>query len=74
MKEANEARIRELLQRALPPAEAQLPRDLWPEMLRRLDQGAPARAVPWLDWALLAVVAIGVVAFPHSIPVLLYYF
>jgi hypothetical protein len=73
MKEANDARIKELLQQALGPANAQLRRDLWPQMLRRLDQGAPASAVPWFDWALLAVVALGILAFPHSIPVLLYY-
>jgi hypothetical protein len=73
MKEANDARIKELLQQALRPASAQLPRDLWPQMLRRLDQGAPASAVPWFDWALLAVVAICVLAFPYSITVLLYY-
>jgi len=73
MKEASDARIKELLQQALPPANAQPRRDLWPEMLRRLDQRAPAGAVPWFDWALLALVAISVLAFPHSITVLLYY-
>ena len=73
MNETSEARIKQLLQQALGPVNAQLPRDLWPEMLRRLDQGAPARAVPWFDWALLVVVTIGVLAFPHAIPVLLYY-
>jgi hypothetical protein len=73
MKEANEERIKELLQQALRPASAPLPRDLWPQMLRRLDQRTPASAVPWFDWALLAVLAVCVLAFPHSITVLLYY-
>ena len=73
MKEANEARIKELLQQALRPASAQLRRDLWPPMLRRLDQRTLASPVPWFDCALLAVVAICVLAFPHSITVLLYY-
>ena len=73
MKEANEARMKELLQQALRPSSAHLPRDLWPQMLRRLDQGAPASSAPWFDWALLAVVALGILAFPRSIPVLLYY-
>ena len=73
MKEASDARIKELLQQALRPANAQPLRDLWPEMLRRLDQRVPASTVPWFDWALLALVAICVLAFPHSITVLLYY-
>jgi hypothetical protein len=73
MKEANEARIKELLQQALRPSSAQLPRDLWPQMLRHLDQRTPASAVPWFDWALMAAVGICVLAFPHSITVLLYY-
>ena len=73
MKEANEARIKELLQQALRPASTQLPRDLWPQMLRRLDQRMLASAVPWFDWALLAAVASCVLAFPQSITVLLYY-
>ena len=73
MKEANETRIKELLQEAIEPVSAELPRDLWPQMLRRLDQRAPAHAVPWFDWALAAGVTICVFAVPHSIPVLLYY-
>ena len=73
MNEASDERIRELLQQALRPADAQLPRDLWPEMLRRLDERAPASGIPWFDWALLAVVAMSILAFPHSILMLLYY-
>jgi hypothetical protein len=69
----NEEKIRALLRQSLPPIGdvAEPPRDLWPAMLKRLDE-KPA-AVPWLDWALLAGL-LGVVAFvPASIPVLLYY-
>ena len=73
MNEASDARIKELLQQSFRPANTQLPRDLWPEMLRRLNERAPASAIPWLDWALLAVVVMSVLAFPHSILVLLYY-
>jgi hypothetical protein len=72
MNEGNEARIKQLLKQALPTADLELRRDLWPQMLRRMDERAPALAVPWFDWALLAVLAICVAAFPHSIPVLLY--
>ena len=68
-----EDRIRHLLQQALPPIgdAAEPNHDLWPAMLKRLDEKSPP--VPWFDWALLAGV-FGVVAFvPASIPVLLYY-
>jgi hypothetical protein len=68
-----EDRIRKLLQQALPPIEADLEprRDLWPAVLKRLDekQAAP----PWFDWALLAGL-VGLAAFfPTAIPVFLYY-
>ena len=66
-----------MLQSALPRVDddAELPRDLWPAMLRRMDQpGARgAASIPWFDWALagglLAVAAIA----PRTIPVILYY-
>lgn len=74
----DEERIRQLLQQALPPVEkAYVPgRDLWPNMLRRLD----ARPAPpllfrwvWFDWALLAALVAVIAIFPASIPMLLYY-
>jgi hypothetical protein len=67
-----EDRIRHLLHQAIPPIDAAEPaRDLWPVMLKRLDE--EAAPVPWFDWALLAGL-LGVLAFvPASIPVLLYY-
>jgi hypothetical protein len=69
-----EDRIRKLLQKSMPPIEAELEprRDLWPAVLKRLNekQAAP----PWFDWALLAGL-VGLVAFfPTAIPVFLYYF
>ena len=69
----NEDRMKQLLKQALPPVfEAEPSRDLWPELLRRLD--ARPAAPPWFDWALAG----GLVAFaafiPTSIPVILYYF
>lgn len=72
MNEQEKDRLKELLQEAVPPMDGkrELGRDLWPVMLRRLDE-KPA-ALPWFDWALLAGLA-GVVAFfPASIPLLLY--
>ena len=68
----HEEKIRALLRGALPPVDdGGPPRDLWPALLRRLDE-APAR-VPWFDWvcagALLALLGI----FPELIPALFYY-
>ncbi len=74
MKELNEAEMRNLLKESLPPAREELSGDLWPEMLRRMDECSLARKVPWFDWALIgALVAFGF-AFPGLIPVLLYHF
>ena len=67
--------IERLLRQTLPRIEdeAELSHDLWPAMLRKLDQ-RPIVAVPWFDWALLGGLATLIVAFPASIPMLLYYF
>ena len=73
MNETNDAQVKDLLKQALRPANSELQRDLWPQMLRRLDKRSPAKAVPWFDWALLAVLVICILAFPHSILVLLYH-
>ena len=61
------------LKREFPPFEtAELQRDLWPEMLRRLDAELQAPRVPWFDWALAAAVAAMLLLFPGAIPALLY--
>ncbi len=73
MKETNDASIRRLLKHAFRPASPELQRDLWPQMLRRLDEPSQAGTVPWFDWTLLAILLIFVIAFPHSILVLLYH-
>jgi hypothetical protein len=65
--------IERLLRQALPRIkdQAELSYDLWPAMLRRLDQrSAP---VPWFDWVLMGGLAAVIVAFPAAIPMLLYY-
>lgn len=65
-------RMRKTLREALPPVrQPELRRDLWPEMLRRL-QEKPAR-VPWFDWALLAVSIAAAYFFPALIPALFYH-
>jgi hypothetical protein len=73
MKQTNDERIRDLLRQAFRPENTELQRDLWPRMLQRFDRQSAIKAVPWFDWALLALLAIFILAFPHSIPVLLYH-
>jgi anti-sigma factor RsiW len=68
----DDEKIRKLLRAAFPPvAAAGPPRDLWPAVLRRLDE-APAR-VPWFDWVFAGVLAALFVLFPEVIPALFYY-
>jgi hypothetical protein len=69
----DEERLKQLLRNALPliEAEPEPARDLWPEMLKRLE--AHPSAPPWFDWALAAGVLAVLAIFPASIPVLLYY-
>jgi hypothetical protein len=68
-------RIERFLKQSLSPTNtlprAALEHDLWPVMLRRLEQGSVA--VPWFDWALLAAVVVCLALFPRAIPVLLYH-
>lgn len=72
MKELENEDLKKLLKKALPAAgEAELQRDLWPAMLRRLD--ARPIHVPWWDWALLGGVTALILFFPGMIPVLLYH-
>jgi hypothetical protein len=80
----DENRIKHLLRQALPPVEAEAKPapepepsiDLWPAVLRRLDTqpaAQPRLIWVWFDWALLASVLAVTVAFPASVPLLLYY-
>ncbi len=74
----DEDRIKQLLKQAVPPvvAEAEPARDLWPQVLRRLDS-ATESAQPslwvWVDLALLGGLAVMSASFPAMIPLLLYY-
>ncbi|HEY6249366.1 MAG TPA: hypothetical protein VI685_05365 [Candidatus Angelobacter sp.] len=54
--------IRAELKKAFPAVNAELRRDLWPEMLRRLEK-SPTK-VPWYDWALAAGVVASTLLFP----------
>ena len=82
-----ERELANLLQPSLRPVNQELRRDLWPAMLRRLDENpreqpwvaalfshGTLRAVPWFDWTMLAVLLAGLCLFPSSIPIWLYNF
>jgi len=71
MNEPNDDKIRELLKQSMGPVTSELRRDLWPQMLRRLQERSAA--VPWFDWALLALLALWLCFSPQAIPVLLYH-
>jgi hypothetical protein len=71
MKEYDDGQIREALKGSLPPVNAELGRDLWPAVLRKLDTG-PAR-VPWYDWALAGLSASVFLFFPQLILVFAYH-
>lgn len=83
MNEHDRDRMKKLLQQSLPPVDAhsEPARDLWPAMLRRLDEesAAPALSVragfnwAWFDGALAAGLVALVASFPAAIPLLLYY-
>ena len=62
--------IRDMLRQAMPPADSELNADLWPRMLRRLDEGS-GRMV-WFDRILLLAVPVAMALFPAVIPQLLY--
>ncbi|MGA2346224.1 MAG: hypothetical protein ABSF93_09475 [Candidatus Sulfotelmatobacter sp.] len=85
--EREQRKLAEVLKQSLTSMNRELDRDLWPKMLQRLDQNARQRnwfavlfspaalsSVPWFDWALLAVIVVGICIFPRSIPVWLYHF
>ena len=67
--------MKELLKRAVDPIkDPELRRDLWPRMLRKLeDPSSPPHRIPWLDWALVAIASAALIFFPGSIPALLYH-
>ena len=65
-------KLQQMLRASIGPVKRELDRDLWPEMLRRLNEKSPG--VPWYDWALLAVLAVWLLFFsPGMIPVFLYH-
>ena len=64
--------IRRQLTAALPPwRDLELKTDLWPRMLRRL-QDTPPR-FGWFETALAALIALVLVTFPELIPAVFYH-
>jgi hypothetical protein len=80
MNEHDRDRMKKLLRQALPQVEGDAGpgRDLWPDVLRRLDARPVLSGWAWLngawfDGALLAGLVTLIALFPAAIPVLLYY-
>jgi hypothetical protein len=72
MNEHERGRTIELLKGVIRPVEDRgLSSDLWPRMLRRMEEG-PTR-VPWFDWALAGLVVVLLLLFPGLIPRVLYH-
>lgn len=72
MNERETEEIKKLLKEFVPPTRnAELERDLWPAMLKRLEE--PAMRVPWWDWVLLAGSGVAIWFFPAMIPALVYH-
>jgi len=53
MSEDNDRPIRDALKQCILSADTELRRDLWPDVLRKLD--ARQVGVPWYDWALVGL-------------------
>jgi len=78
MKDNEEARLKTMLRQAIPAVDEQPApsRDLWPDMLRRIDaEPSPSTHHGWIwfDCALLAGLVGMAAFFPAAIPVFLYY-
>jgi hypothetical protein len=72
MSEGKNEKIGIAIRSVIPPlADRELKQDLWPAMVRRLEE-RPAH-LPWLDWALLGLLAAWLLFFPEAIPLLLYH-
>lgn len=72
MSRNDDEQLRDALKKALSPGPAtELAADLWPRMLRKLDE-RPQRGLG-LDWLLLALAALWCLLFPSVIPGLMYH-
>lgn len=71
MDDQNDRQIRDILRQGFPPVNTQLARDLWPDVLRKLDTRSVG--VPWYDWALVGLSAAVLIAFPRLVLVFAYH-
>ena len=71
MTEHDDREIRNALKQSFPPVKTELRRDLWPDVLRKLD-ARPVR-VPWYDWALVGLSAVMFLVFPRLVLVFAYH-
>jgi hypothetical protein len=71
MTENDDRQIREALKQSFPPVKTELRRDLWPDVLRKVD--ARQEGVPWYDWVLVGLSAVIFSAFPQLVLVFAYH-
>jgi hypothetical protein len=67
--------MREALKHAFPAVDQEPRRDLWPLMLRRMDEAKAKTGpvVPWYDWVLVGAVTAAFVFFPKLALLLAYH-
>ena len=71
MTENDDRHIRDALKQSFRPLNIELRRDLWPDVLRKLD--ARQVGVPWYDWALVGLSAVMFLIFPRLVLVFAYH-
>jgi hypothetical protein len=71
MTEHANRQIRDALKQSFLPVDTELRRDLWPDVLRKLD--ASPVGVPWYDWVLVGLSTLMFVAFPRLMLVFAYH-
>lgn len=67
-------KMKRMLRDAMPSIQREPKHDLWPLMLRRLDQshGPVIPRITWVDWVLTVLLALWFWLLPSAIPILLY--
>jgi len=71
MTEHDDRQIHDALKQSIPPVNTELQRDLWPDVLRKLD--ARQVGVPWYDWALVGLSVAIFLAFPRLVLLFAYH-
>ena len=71
MTEHDDRQIRNTLRQSFSPVNTELGRDLWPDVLRKLDTRSVS--VPWYDWVLVGVSVVTFLVFPRLVFVFAYH-